>query len=291
MRPTSLIAVCTVAVSGLVCGCSVPGPLRVVTCNIRNAAADDGPNIWELRRDLLIETLRLQNADILGLQEVLASQAAELRAALPEYGFLGVGRDDGAEQGEFVPIFYRRQRFKLVDCGHFWLSPQPDQPGSIGWDAALPRMATWARLQFKDAPLAEIYVVNVHLDHSGQRARVESAKLLRRLVESLGGRRMIVLGDFNCPPGSEPYWVLTEERSHPSALRDALAALPAAESGTYHAFTGTPREGRIDWILVSPDIDASEPVIDRSARNGRYPSDHFPVAATLQLQPAWHPRW
>jgi len=291
MGKANVIAVCVGVVCGLACGCSVPGPFRVLSFNIRYAAADDGPNIWELRRDLVVETIRNQKADILGLQEVLASQAAELRAALPEYGFVGVGRDDGAEQGEFVPIFYRRQRFTLVDYGYFWLSEHPEQPGSVGWDAALPRMATWVRLRFKDAPLTDVHVVNVHLDHRGGRARTESAKLIRRLVESLGGQPLVVLGDFNCPPGSEPYWILTEERSHPTALHDAFAALPAAEGGTYHAFTGTPREGRIDWILVSRDIEPSEAVIDRSQRGGRYPSDHFPVAATLRLRAAWSPHW
>jgi len=99
---------------------------------------------------------------------------------------------------------------------------------------------------------------------------------------------MIVVGDFNCPPGSEPYWILTEERSHPTALHNALAA---TEGGTYHAFTGTPRAGRIDWILVSRDMDPAEAAVDRSQPHGRYPSDHFPVAATLRLSAAWQPHW
>ncbi len=282
---------CAAVVCAATFGCMVPAPFRVMSFNIRYAAADDGPNSWEFRRDLVVETIRAQSADVLGLQEVLSAQAAELRAALPEYGFVGVGREDGAEQGEFVPVFYRRRRFTLVDWGTFWLSQQPEQVGSIGWDAALPRIATWVCLRFNDAPLTETYVVNVHLDHRGPRARTESARLIRRLVESLGGQPVIVLGDFNCPPGSEPYWILTEERSHPTALHDALAALAAAEGGTYHAFTGTPREGRIDWILLSRDIEPSEAVIDRSQRGGRYPSDHFPVAATLRLRAAWSPHW
>jgi endonuclease/exonuclease/phosphatase family metal-dependent hydrolase len=265
----------------------------VLTFNIRYAAADDGPNAWELRRDLAIETIRTHDADVLGLQEVLASQAAELRAALPEYGFVGVGRDDGAMQGEFVPVFFKRKRFELVDYGHFWLSEHPDRPGSVGWDAALPRMATWVRLRFKDAPLAEITVVNVHFDHRGPRARCESARILRRLAESLGGQPLVVLGDFNCPPGSEPHWILTEERSHPTALRDAWIALgnTEADAGTYHAFTGTAREGRVDWILISRRCEVVDAAIDRTQRGGRYPSDHFPVMATLRLPAAWQPHW
>jgi endonuclease/exonuclease/phosphatase family metal-dependent hydrolase len=294
MAPTvGTLHVCAVLALATVCGCAVPGPFRVLSFNIRYAAADDGPNAWELRRDLAVATIRCHDADILGLQEVLASQAADLRAALPEYGFIGVGRDDGAAQGEFVPVFYRQKRFELVDYGHFWLSEHPDQPGSVGWDAALPRIATWVRLRFKDAPLTEITVVNVHFDHSGQRARRESARMIRRLVESLGGQPLVVLGDFNCPPGSEPYWILTEERTHPTALFDAWAALgqPEADAGTYHAFTGMPREGRIDWILASRRCAVDEVAIDRSQRDGRYPSDHFPVVATLRLPPAWQAHW
>jgi endonuclease/exonuclease/phosphatase family metal-dependent hydrolase len=289
------VASCLGALIGLVTlgGCAVPGPFRVLSFNIRYAAPEDGPNAWELRRELAIETIRHHDADVLGLQEVLASQAAELRAALPEYGFVGVGRDDGAAQGEFVPIFYRRKRFELTDSGHFWLSSQPGQPGSIGWDAALPRMATWVRLRFKDAPLTELTVVNTHFDHRGERARSESAKLIRRLAESLGGQPLVVLGDFNCPPGSEPHWILTEERSHPTALRDAwtVADSSEADAGTYHAFTGEPREGRIDWILTSRRCEVVDVSIDRTQRGGRYPSDHFPVVATLRLPAAWQAHW
>ncbi len=288
-----ILYVGTLLVLGTTAGCTVPAPFRVLSFNIRYAATDDGANAWELRRDLALETIRSHDADILGLQEVLASQAADLRAALPEYGFVGAGRDDGAERGEFVPIFYRRHRFELVDDGHFWLSEHPAQPGSVGWDAALPRMATWVRLRFKDAPLTEIMVVNVHLDHRGERARCESAKLIRRLVESLGGLPLVVLGDFNCPPGSEPYWILTEERSHPAALCDPWAAMNRtdADAGTYHAFTGRPSEGRIDWILMSRRCEAVDVAIDRTQRDGRYPSDHFPVVATLRLPAAWRPHW
>ncbi len=291
MRAANALWACAASVLLTLFGCTVPAPFRVLSFNIRYATADDGPDAWEFRRDFVVETIRAQNADVLGLQEVLSSQAAELRAALPEYGFVGVGRDDGAEKGEFVPIFFRRQRFALVDSGCFWLSERPEQVGSVGWDAALPRIVTWARLRFKDAPLSETYVINVHLDHRGTRARTESARLVRRLVESLGGQPVIVLGDFNCPPDAEPYRILTEVGDNLAGLRDALAGLDPKDSGTYHAFTGEPRGGRIDWILVSRRYEPSAGAIDRRARDGRYPSDHFPVAATLRLPAAWSPHW
>lgn len=272
------------AVGVLVSGCILPAPFRVMSFNIRTASADDGPDAWNLRRDLAIETIRGQKPDVIALQEVLLSQATELRAALPEYGFVGVGRDDGADRGEFVPIFYRQQRFTLLDSGHFWLSPTPEQPGSRGWDAALPRLATWVRLRFKNAPLAEVRIINVHLDHKGERARAESAKLLRRYSEALGGRPLVVMGDFNCPPGSEPYRILTEEGRNAAALTDAQGAAAAATAGgTFHAFTGQPQGGRIDWILVNRRFESTTVETDRHSRDGRYPSDHFPVSATLRL--------
>jgi endonuclease/exonuclease/phosphatase family metal-dependent hydrolase len=255
--------------------------------NVRYATEEDGPNRWDLRREAVFDTIRAQKPDILALQEVLASQAAELREALPDYGFIGVGREDGAERGEFVPILFRRQRFTLRDYGHFWLSERSQQPGSVGWDAALPRMATWVRLRFNDAPLREMQVLNVHFDHRGQQARAESAKLIRRLVESLGGQPIIVLGDFNCPPGSQPYRILTEDRQDLAALRDTLAGLPPTEqTGTYHAFTGRPRDGRIDWILVNRCFQTIESSVIHAQPHGRPPSDHFPVTATLRLSAA-----
>jgi endonuclease/exonuclease/phosphatase family metal-dependent hydrolase len=267
----------------LTLGCNQPAQLRVMSFNIRYAAADDGPNGWTYRRSLAFETIRAQAPDILGLQEPLAGQVAEFRAALPEYGFVGVGRVDGVEAGEFVPIFYRHDRFTLLEKGHFWLSDQPDRPGSVGWDAALTRMATWVRLRLNGASGGELQVVNTHFDHQGERARLESARQLRRFVESLGDRPVIVIGDFNCDPMTEPYRALTEVRENRIVLRDAFAA-PAETGGTYHAFTGRPEGGRIDWILCGPRFDCVAAAVDRRAFDGRYPSDHFPVVATLRLK-------
>lgn len=274
----------TVMIGVLATGCILPAPFRVMTFNIRTATADDGPNAWNLRRNLVIETIRGQKPDVIALQEVVLSQATELREALPEYGFVGVGRDDGAERGEFVPIFYRRQTFALLDSGYFWLSESPEHAGSVGWDAALPRIATWVQLRFKFAPLAEVRIVNVHFDHRGVRARTESAKLMRRFSESLGGRALVVLGDFNCPPGSEPHRHLTDEGINAAALSDVQAApAPSPVGGTFHRFTGQPQPGRIDWILVSRRLEAMRTEVDRRSYGGRYPSDHFPVVAVLRL--------
>jgi endonuclease/exonuclease/phosphatase family metal-dependent hydrolase len=277
-------AILLAGISVLLPGCVLPAPFRVMSFNIRTAEANDGPNGWDLRRALLIETIQAQQPDILGLQEVAAQQADDLHAALPGYGYFGTGRDDAEGHGEGVPILYRQARFTLLDSGRFWLSEHPESAGSMGWDAACPRMATWVRLRFKDAPLADVTVINVHLDHRGKQARLESAKLLRRVIESQGGRPVVLLGDFNCRQASPPYEILTADRGNLAELLDSVPlAAPGFAAGTFHGFTGQAKEGRIDWILVNRTFEAVQCGIDRSNRDGRYPSDHFPVTATLRM--------
>lgn len=279
-------------------GCTMPEPIAVMSFNIRYANAADGPNRWELRRELALRVIRDADADVIGFQEVLASQLDDLAAALPEYQHVGAGRDDGVRAGEAVPIFFRRQRFDLVEGSHFWLSDDPHTIGTIGWDAALPRMATWVRLRFRNRPWIEVYVLNTHFDHRGARARLESAKLLSRTIESLGGLPIVLMGDFNCGPGAPPHQALLNAPSTSGALRDSFVAATgepppsgAASAGgrahgTYHGFDGAPDTPRIDWILHNRRFHAEQAAIVRTHAAGRYPSDHFPVTATLRLLPA-----
>lgn len=276
------------AALGACVGCTMPAPVRVVSFNIRFGTAEDGENRWALRRDLVFETLRANDPDIIGMQEVLAFQATELYEALPEYGFVGVGRDDGADGGEFAPIMYRKKLFNLVASGQVWLSEQPQRPGSIGWDAACPRMLTWARLAFKRNPLNVIHVINTHFDHVGPRARLESAKIVRGLTDALGGKPVIVLGDFNCAPGSPPYEELTADRGNLAELHDSYAVLSLSErgAGTFNAFRGDRYGARIDWILCNRRFRPISAEIDRREFHGHYPSDHYPFRATLRLLPA-----
>ncbi len=269
-------------------GCSMPDPVNVMSFNIRYGSANDGENAWPARQQFVIDTIRANDPDIIGLQEVLEFQARQLRAALPEYEFVGVGRDDGVDQGEFVPIMYRSKLFELVDVGHLWLSEHADRPGVKGWDAACPRMLTWVRLGFKRHPLNSIYVVNTHFDHVGKQARLESAKILRQMTDSLGGKPVLVMGDFNCGPGSPPYQVLTGDRRNLAELHDphAVLGLPEQNAGTFNGFEGTQTGPRIDWILYNRRFQPLRSNIDRRSFDGRYPSDHFPINATLRLLPA-----
>ena len=177
--------------------------------NIRYGTAKDGEDRWENRQGMLLDTIRAYAPDVLGMQEVLASQADFLREKLPEYGFCGGGRDDGKRGGEFSPVMYRKDRFELLASGQWWLSPTPEKVGSKGWDAALPRIVTWAKLKHRGSG-AELLMFNTHWDHVGNTARVESGKLMRRLIdEKRGDLPVIVTGDFNSTETTPQYATLT----------------------------------------------------------------------------------
>jgi endonuclease/exonuclease/phosphatase family metal-dependent hydrolase len=260
--------------------------VRVMSFNIRYGSADDGPNAWPHRKDFLLETIRAFGPDLLGTQETLAGQRDDLAAALTDYGLLAAGRDDGREAGEMMALFYRKARFEKLDGGHFWLSETPDTPGSKSWDSSLPRMVTWVKLRDRTDPDGPpVFFFNTHFDHRGPEARRQSAKLIRQKIVSLAaGGRVVLTGDFNSAEGSDPYNLLFGPGA--PALRDAYrVAHPerAPGEGTFTNFrAGSTRGGRIDWIGVSPGWEVREASIDRTARNGRTPSDHYPVTAILR---------
>ena len=187
-----------------------PAAVRVMSFNVRYGTARDGENHWEKRKDLLIGTIQAFAPDLLGTQEMLDFQRDFLAAALPGHAALGVGREDGRAKGEMTAVYYRRDRFELLEGGHFWLSETPDQPGSKSWDSSLPRMATWVRLRDRRAPAGlPVLFINTHFDHQGAQARLESARLLRTRVETAASsNRVVVTGDFNAGEGSPPYLAL-----------------------------------------------------------------------------------
>ncbi len=264
-------------------------PLRVMTFNIRYGTAKDGENHWDKRKEFLVETIKAFDPDLLGTQETLGFQRDFLAQQLAGYGVAGVGRDDGKEQGEMMALYFKQARFEKLGEGHFWLSETPDVVGSKGWDTSLPRMATWVRLQDRENKSAPpILFVNTHFDHMGRVARLESAKLLRQQIESLAsGAAVILTGDFNSGEGSEPYKALfTEAAGKPSPVIDAYrAARPERKpnEGTSTPFDVTKTTGsRIDWIGASRDWKIVSIEIDRTHKDGRTPSDHFPVKAVLE---------
>ena len=263
--------------------------VRVMSFNIRYGTARDGENEWSRRKEFLVETVRAFNPDLLGTQETLKSQRDFLAEHLPEYDHLGVGRDDGAERGEMMALFFKRDRFEKLDGGHFWLSETPDKIGSKSWDSSLPRMVTWVKLKDKQQVQAQpILYFNTHFDHMGPTARLESARLLRRQIQTLGSDcSIIVSGDFNADAESPPYKALfAAENDQPAPVIDSFrTANPdkKPEEGTFSGFKAESVKGaRIDWIAVSRDWQVRMATIDRTAREGRTPSDHFPIQAVLR---------
>ncbi len=247
--------------------------VRVCTFNVRYDTDDAYP--WADRCSAVIETIDRLDPDIVGCQEPLAHQYDDLRAGL-DYRWHGVGRRDGGREGEFVPVGWRPERFDPIDTGAFWLSETPAEP-SVGWDGSLPRVATWARL--RDRTTGDRYwVCSVHLDHRGEQARLESARLLRRRVRSRldDGDRVILLGDCNCTAGSPPYRELTMGAMADSRRQAEVVAGPV---GTFYGFTGDPGD-RIDYVFVSEAIDVKS-YRTLSPRDGVSRSDHLPIVVEI----------
>lgn len=256
--------------------------IEVMTFNIRYENPGDGMFSWDSRKEMVFWMIEKYDPDILGIQEALQGQMEELDQALTDYRWSGAGRDDGECKGEYVPVFYRKDRFILADEGQFWLSDKPGQPGSKGWDAACTRMVSWIRLQ-EIASGYEYFVFNTHFDHVGEEARLNSARLLSdsiRLIASL--KPVIITGDFNCRPESDPLNVLSELFSD-SRL---LAVQKDSLSGT--TFVGFPpdltRNDIIDHIFISPHFGVAEYEIISDNAGGFFPSDHLPVRVSLSLR-------
>ena len=262
--------------------------VRVMSYNIRYGTANDGENHWDKRKEFLVATIKAFNPDLLGTQETLGFQRDYLAAQLSGYEVMGVGRDDGKEQGEMTALYFKRDRFEKLDGGHFWLSETPDVPGSKNWDAALTRMVTWVKLRDRRQPKAKpLMFFNTHFDHRGEQARVESARLLRRRIEAARKtNRVIVTGDFNAGEESAPYQAFFSVNPKPAPVADTYRALNpnrTPNEGTFSGFKVSGTTGpRIDWIGVSSEWKINSATIDRTEREGRTPSDHFAVTAILR---------
>ena len=272
-----------------------PGPareaasaLRVMSFNIRMDTPADGPNAWPLRKDIAAGTIGFHRPDVAGLQEVLVSQLRDLEALLPEYGWVGVGRDDGREAGEFNPVFYLEDRFRPLETSTFWLSETPGRPGVKGWDAACARVVTWVRL--RDDWGGGVFVVfNTHFDHVGETARRESAALVLAEMGRIAGNDPVVLtGDLNCTREDAAYGTLLSGAGGAPLLRDAREASLRPPYGPAHSFSGFRAEARsalpIDHIFVSSSLEVTRAGILPGSWDGRFVSDHNPVLAEIRIQ-------
>ncbi|HUF63745.1 MAG TPA: endonuclease/exonuclease/phosphatase family protein [Verrucomicrobiales bacterium] len=270
--------------------------IEAVTFNIRFANPDDGPNAWEHRSSIASDLIRRLDPDILGVQEALASQIRDLEAALPHLSREGVGRDDGLEAGEFSPIFYRNDRFQRIEGGTFWLSGTPEEAGSNTWGAACVRICTWLLLEDK-ATQRRFAVYNAHFDHQAAAARARSARLIAQTIVKRGHHEIpyLILGDLNATPDDAPLRFLIGDgaiiepdgplETSPLPLRNTLQGPDAGQRRTFNGWRGGTTGEQIDYILAPPFARVLGSAIIRSNTGGRFPSDHYPVSATLAFSP------
>lgn len=261
-------------------------PLVVMSFNIRYGTAADGENHWTARRKLLLDVVKRQKADVIGLQEALDFQIREIVNAVRDYAVVGVGRDDGKAAGEYSAILYRRDRFHVADAGTFWLSDTPSVVAAKTWGNTITRICTWARFVDRDGQAFWHY--NVHLDHQSQPSRERSTQLLAERIQARGtDEPVVVTGDFNVGEDNPALRALVStDGTAPSPFVDTFRVLHpgATEVGTFSGFkAGQTRGPKIDYVLVQPGAEVLSADIVRTRRNGRYPSDHFPVVAKVRL--------
>jgi len=308
MKFKNILVILFLSVSLYACSKSQTTSFTVATYNLRNHNSSDSiqGNGWLQRYPYIAGMVQFYDFDIFGTQECFLEQLQNLGEALPDYSYIGVGRDDGVNKGEHSTIFYRIDKFELLDKGDFWLSETPEKP-SIGWDAVLPRICSWGHFKYKKTGF-EFLFFNLHMDHVGKIARVKSAYLVLDKVAEIGkGLPAILTGDFNVDQSHKSYKAFTEK----GLLLDsyAISDLTYASNGTFNGFkTDSYTDSRIDHIFLTPsfhvkkygvltDTYRSESTGGKAIENldcpteleikdyqARVPSDHFPVKIEIEIK-------
>lgn len=250
---------------------------KVCTFNIKFDNPKEGVHQWDNRKDQILNFIKIEDLDIIGMQEVVHSQIKFLENNLEDYARIGVARDDGKSKGEYSPIFYKKDRFSIIDSATFWLSPNPEIPAKA-WDAALPRVCTWAKLVDKQTNDL-ILVLNTHFDHVGEEARAKSVDLILTRIEELDHTgKVILVGDFNLEPETKPIQKVIN-----SDLKDAFQAeLNLGPVGTYNAFEiGENYDRRIDYVFYQGfELKSYKNYSLRIQHT--FLSDHFPVVVEFE---------
>ena len=259
--------------------------LYVGTYNIRYKNKDDSikGNVWTKRCQVMCDQINFESPDVFGAQEVLVGQLRDMLGKLDGYSYIGVGRDDGREAGEYAAVFYKNNRVRLLDSGNFWLNETPDIP-KLGWDAACIRICTWGK--FKNLRTGKtFFFFNLHMDHVGIVARREAARLVVSRIKGIAkGAPTVLTGDFNVDQTDEIYTIFTQS----GILKDAYdhARIRFAENGTFNSFkTDAKTHSRIDHVFVSPSIDVEAYGVRTDSYwtdKRRNPSDHYPVFVKLK---------
>ncbi len=260
------------------------GEIKVMSYNIRLDVASDGENRWDARKDKVAGLMNYYEADFIGGQEVQHHQLQYLASQLTKYNYIGVGRDDGKEAGEYSCIFFNKKKFEVIQQSTFWLSQTPGSV-SFGWNAACRRVCTYGLFQNKKTK-QKLWVFNTHFDHLGDTARIESAKLITQKINLLAKHKkypVVLMGDFNSKPDEAPAVYMSE---HFQNARNISNEKPYGTADTWEGFEFNKKpDGCIDYIFVSQDkrwtVKKFASITD--SYDMKYPSDHFPVMATLEL--------
>jgi endonuclease/exonuclease/phosphatase family metal-dependent hydrolase len=280
------IVICLLLIAGFL---SLHGqvPINVISFNIRLNTPNDSANAWPYRKDIVASQILFHEAHLVGVQEALHIQMTELLERLPGFKYVGVGRDDGKEKGEYSAIFFDTSRIQLLATKTFWLSPEPEVPGSKGWDAAITRVVTWAK--FRDRRTGkDFFAFNTHFDHIGKLARKESARLLIQKVNEIAGKAPVVItGDFNSAPMDEPIQVITDA-ANPLRLVDARSITKTPHygpTGTFNGFTSKETsDNPIDYVFIKNGVKVLKHATFSQTWRGRFSSDHFPMFAQVVIQ-------
>ncbi|MCJ8209139.1 endonuclease/exonuclease/phosphatase family protein [Mucilaginibacter sp. RS28] len=257
--------------------------LVVGTFNLRFDNPADSGNLWVNRAPVVASLIKFHDFDILGTQEGLKNQLDDISKALPEYNRYGVGRNDGIDGGEHSAIFYKKDKFKLLAKGDFWLSQTPDKP-SLGWDATCcNRICSWVYLQDVKSS-KKFYVFNAHFDHQGKVAREESSKLILAKIKTIAGDNPVILtGDFNGDHSSVPYQLIANSQ----VLKDTynVSGFRYENNPSFNSFGRSLKEtGIIDHIFISSQFTAEKWGVLSDSYHGKYPSDHFPVLSLVKFK-------
>lgn len=254
---------------------------KIMSYNIRLDVASDGINRWDNRKAMLSGQVQFYEPDFMGIQEGLPHQVQYLDSVLTTYKYIGVGRDDGKDKGEYSAIFYNEKKYKPVQQSTFWLSQTPDKPG-LGWDAAYNRVCTYGL--FEDLKTKkQVWVFNTHFDHIGDVARLESAKLILKKMKELNSKNLpfILTGDFNLEDESESIKLIATELNDSKTIANQVFG----PDGTFNGFEfNKPITKRIDYVFTSKSgIKIKKYAVLSDSKDCRYPSDHLPVYTELEI--------
>lgn len=254
--------------------------LKVMTYNIKLDYPKEGEHSWSNRKPFFINQLKFYEPDVFGVQEAMPNQMKDMDSLLIDYGFVGVGRDDGNDLGEYSAIFYKKDKFNVIKSSTFWLSQTPEKV-SMGWDAVCNRICTYALFETK-GPKQKFWMFNTHFDHIGAEARKNSAMLIIQKIRELNSDNypVILSGDFNMEEDHESIGFISKN------LKDSkkIAKNTFGPKGTFNGFKfHEPVTRRIDFIFLSPGISVNKYAVLSDSQDCKYPSDHLPVYIHIRM--------